>query len=431
MNFPFFLFSPGRPVALFLRLAILGAALGANCTPLTAEPIFPKTFDLTGISSSVTYSATRGYGFDLGTQPSTETPKPFYFSTDVPEGNYRVTITFGDAKTASEETLRSECRQLLLENLNTPAGTVVTRSFIVNVRTPALPPPPPNAPGGAAVRLNPREVGNLRWDDKLTLEFDGAAPRVTSITVEPARVPTVFLAGDSTVTDQPSEPAASWGQMLPRFFKPEVAVANHAESGETLKSFIASLRLAKILSQIQPSDYLFIQFCHNDEKKNWPQTYVEPRTTYKDYLRVFISEARLRGATPVLITSMQRRAFDKHAAIVNTHGDYPEAVRELAREQKVALIDLDRMSTEFYEALGPELSPIAFNQHGKDPTHHDNYGAYELAKCVVQGIRDAHLPLADQIVGDFTGFDPAHPDSPESFKLPASLANEAGSIRGN
>ena len=410
---------------------MLAAVVAANCTFLTAETILPKTFDLSALSTSVAYSAARGFGFDLGTRPSTETPVPFYFSVAVPEGNYRVTITFGDATTASEETLRCECRQLLLENLSTPAGTVITRSFIVNVRTPALPPPPSNAPGGTAVRLNPREVGNLRWDDKLTLEFDGAAPRVTSIAVEPTRMPTVFLAGDSTVTDQPNEPAASWGQMLPRFFKPEVAVANHAESGETLKSFIASLRLAKILSQIQPDDYLFIQFGHNDEKNKWPQTYVEPRTTYKDYLRVFISEARLRGATPVLITSMQRRTFDKKGAIVNTHGDYPEAVRELAREQKVALIDLERMSTTFYEALGPELSPIAFSQHGKDPTHHDNYGAYELAKCVVQGIREAHLPLADQIVEDFTGFDPAHPDFPESFKLPASLANEAGSIRGN
>jgi hypothetical protein len=141
----------------------------------------------------------------------------------------------------------------------------VTRDFIVNIRDSHLPPPEKNAPGGSAVLLNDREAGILRWDHKLTLEFNGAAPRVRSVVIAPVTVPTIFLAGDSTVTDQPYEPGASWGQMLPRFFKPVVAIANHAESGETLKSFISGLRLAKILCEIISGDYLFIQFGHNDE----------------------------------------------------------------------------------------------------------------------------------------------------------------------
>jgi lysophospholipase L1-like esterase len=406
-----------------LALLVAGAA--------SAAPFEPRTFDFSLLTAADAFSAARGYGFDLGTQPSAATPQPFFFSIAVPEGNYRVTVNFGDAQTASEETLRAECRQLLLEHLATPPGGFITRSFIVNVRTQDLPPPPKNAPGGSAVGLNGRETGLLRWDDKLTLEFDGAAPRVRSVRIEPADVPTIFLAGDSTVTDQPHEPAASWGQMLPRFFQSEVAIANHAESGETLKSFISSLRLAKILSQIKSGDYLFIQFGHNDEKKNWPQTYVEAATTYRAYLRVFIAEARLHGATPVLVTPMQRRTFDEHGKVRNTHGDYPAAVRDVAREEHVALIDLDRMSTAFYEALGPERAPLAFNQHGKDATHHDNYGAYELAKCVAQGIRDAQLPLAARLADDFAGFDPAHPDSPEVFTLPASLDHGSVDLRGN
>ncbi len=396
-----------------------------------AAPFEPRTIDLSRLSVADAYTSARGYGFDLGTHPSDTDPQPFFFSVAVPEGNYRVTVTLGDGRAPSEETLRAESRQLLLEHLVTPPGAFVTRSFIVNVRTPALPPPPKNAPGGSAVRLNPGEIGSLRWDEKLTLEFDGAAPRVQSIQVESADVPTIFLAGDSTVTDQPDEPAASWGQMLPRFFKPGVAVANHAESGETMKSFLTSLRLAKILSQIKAGDYLFIQFGHNDEKRNWPQTYVEAHSTYPAYLRVFIAEARLRGATPVLVTSMQRRTFDEHGNIRNTHGDYPAAVRAVAREEQVALIDLDRMSTEFYQALGPARAPLAFNQLGRDATHHDDYGAYELAKCVIQGIRDAHLPLAALIADDFIGFDPAHPDSPEAFALPPSLAHRSAELRGN
>jgi len=396
-----------------------------------AATIEPRSFDLSRLTPTDVYSSARGFGFDLGTRPSSTSPAPFYFSVAVPEGNYRVRITFGDARAASEQTVRAESRQLLLEHLATPPGVFVTRDFIVNVRTPVLPPPLKNAPGGTEVRLNSGEKGFLRWDEKLTLEFDGAAPRIRSITIEPAEVPTIFLAGDSTVTDQPYEPAASWGQMLPRFFRSEIAVANHAESGETLKSFITGLRLAKILSHIKSGDYLFIQFGHNDEKKIWPQTYVEAHTTYEAYLRVFIAEARLRGATPVLVTPVQRRTFDAHGKIRNTHGDYPAAVRSVAAEEHVALIDLDRMSTAFYEALGPERAPLAFNQQGKDATHHDNYGAYELAKCVVQGIRDAHLPLAALIAEDFPGFDPAHPDSPENFALPPGLARRSEELRGN
>ena len=414
----------------FRKLCCALFVAGAIAPPAAPSPP-PRVFDLPQLKGTDTFSAERGYGFDLGTQPSATAPQPCYFSVAVPEGNYRVTVTFGDAQAGSETTLRAENRQLLLEHLATAPGQFATRTFIVNVRTPRLAPPPKNAPGGSAVALNPREAGALRWDDKLTLEFDGAAPRVRSVGVEPAEVPTIFLAGDSTVTDQPYEPTASWGQMLPRFFKPAVAVANHAESGETLKSFISELRLAKILSLIKPGDYLFIQFGHNDEKRNWPQTYVEARTTYQAYLRAYIAEARLRGATPVLVTPMQRRTFDAHGRITNTHGDYPAAVREVAAETHVALIDLDRMSTAFYEALGPARAPLAFNNQGKDPTHHDNYGAYELAQCVVQGIRDARLPLASFIADDFTGFDPAHPDSPDTFALPASLAHGSEALRGN
>jgi lysophospholipase L1-like esterase len=410
-----------------LALALLTAATTGAATSQPSE----WSFDLTHLGSSDRFDPARGSGFDLNTSPDPKTNRPFYFSLAVPEGNYRVTIAFGASDAASDNTIKAESRQLLLEQLTTQPGEFVTREFVVNVRNAHVPPPEKNAPGGNAVLLNDREAGILRWDDKLTLEFNGAAPRIRSLKVEAASVPTVFLAGDSTVTDQPYEPGASWGQMLPRFFKPIVAIANHAESGETMKSFISGLRLAKILSQIKAGDYLFIQFGHNDEKKNWPQTYVEAHTTYKAYLKAFIAEAKLRGATPVLVTSMQRRNFDAQKKIKNTHGDYPAAVREVAHEENVALVDLEKMSIAFYEALGPDRSPLAFSAGGKDPTHHNNYGAYELAKSIVQGIREAKLPLADFMVEDFAGFDPAHPDAPESFHLPASPARSDVAPRGN
>lgn len=424
MSFP-------RLSGLFSLLSAVVATLLLATSLSATEGEGPRRFDFTQLKPGDSFDETRGYGFDLHTAPDAQSNRPFYFSVAVPEGNYRVTVTFGDPQSASDNTLKAESRQLLLEHLSTRPGEFATRDFIVNVRDAHVPPPEKNAPGGSAVLLNDREAGILRWDHKLTLEFNGAAPRVQSVVIAPASVPTIFLAGDSTVTDQPYEPGASWGQMLPRFFKPVVAVANHAESGETLKSFISGLRLAKILSQIKSGDYLFIQFGHNDEKKNWPQTYVEAHTTYKAYLKAFIAEARLRGATPVLVTPMQRRNFDAHHKIMNTHGDYPAAVREVAREEQVALVDLERLSIAFYEALGPEQAPLAFSAGGKDATHHNNYGAYELARGVIQEIRDARLPLAGWIVDDLPPFDAAHPDSPLDFKLPASPARSALAPRGN
>jgi lysophospholipase L1-like esterase len=391
-----------------------------------AGPVLP---DHVKVAPTDAFSSSRGFGFDLGTSPAAGR-QPFYFSALVPEGNYRVTVTFGGGPSASINTVKAESRQLMLERVETSPGETSTKSFLVNVRNSRIPPPEKNAPGGSAVILNDRETGILRWDDKLTLEFNGPAAGVTALAIERVEVPTVFLAGDSTVTDQNYEPGASWGQMLPRFL-PGVAVANHAESGETLKSFISGLRLAKVLSEVRAGDYLFIQFGHNDEKKSWPQTYVEATTTYKAYLKVFIAEARLHQVTPVLVTSMQRRNFDADGKIRNTHGGYPQAVREVAAEEHVALIDLEKMSVAFYEALGPAKSPLAFSAGGRDVTHHDNYGAYELAKCIVQGIRDAGLPLTKAIADDFAGFDPTHPDAPETFVLPASPQRSSVAPRGN
>jgi lysophospholipase L1-like esterase len=175
-------------------------------------------------------------------------------------------------------------------------------------------------------------------------------------------------------------------------------------------------------------DYLLIQFGHNDMKENWPQTYVEASTTYKAYLKVFIAEVRRRGATPVLVTPMQRRQFDGAGKIRNSLGDYPEAMRQTAREENVALIDLNAMSVAFYEALGPAKSTLAFADNGRDATHHSPCGAYELAKCVVEAIRAeavraeglhaTHFDLAQHLNGDAAHFDPAHPDPPESWSLP-------------
>lgn len=326
------------------------------------------------------------------------------FSVAASEGNYRVKLKLGSADRACVTTVKAESRRLMLEKVRTARGEFVTRTIMVNVRNPSI-------DGGGAVHLKDREKGTLHWDDRLSLEFLGSPACPVSAEIEKAAdIPTIFLAGDSTVTDQTKDPSASWGQMLTRFFGPTVAIANHAESGESLKSFIAEGRLEKVMSQIRAGDYLVIQFGHNDMKQNLPRTYVEPFTTYKAYLKLFIAEARLHGAIPILVTSMHRRNFDANGKIVNTLGDFPEAVRQTAKEENVPLIDLHSMSALFYEAMGPEKSPLAFAANGKDATHHNNYGAYELARMVVEGIKSAVPALAVHLTQDAGTYNPSQPD---------------------
>jgi lysophospholipase L1-like esterase len=232
-------------------------------------------------------------------------------------------------------------------------------------------------------------------------------PSLRALTIEPANVPTVYLLGDSTVCDQPAEPWASWGQMLPRFFKPEIAVANDAESGETIANSLRALRFEKVFSRMKPGDYLFVQFGHNDMKNHATNALA----VYKADLKLVVERTRSLGGTPVLVTSMERKAGLEGPTLMG----YPQTVRDVAREEHCALIDLNAMSLVFYRALGADLDK-AF----QDGTHHNNYGSYELAKCVVEGIQRAGLPLAKFIVPDFGGFDPAHPDSPANVHIPAS-----------
>lgn len=404
------------PFALLFPLVV--AALPA------ADPPPAPSFELGQVAGA--YSAERGHGFEFGTGAD---DRPWLFSIKVPEGNYAVTLELGSAAAGSVLTVKAESRRLMVERRVASAGQSPHLSFVVNVRRPDLRPPERNAPGGDRVVLNDREQGSFTWDEKLTLEVHAPRGAVTRISVSPVDVPTIYLAGDSTVTDQRFEDGASWGQMLPRMFGPAVAVANHAESGETLKSFVSGLRLAKVLERMRPGDWAFIQFGHNDQKRQWPQTYAEAGSTYDAWLKVFIAEVRLRGATPVLVTPPQRRSFDAAGRIRNSLGEYPAAVRRVAAEQQVALLDLERTSVALYEALGPERAPQLFADNGRDATHHNNLGAYLLAQGMAHAIRDARLPLAAHLVADLPVLDPT--TSPDTFALPPSPRRSAQRPRGN
>jgi lysophospholipase L1-like esterase len=292
------------------------------------------------------------------------------------------------------------------------------------------------------IKLKSRESDYLHWDNLLTLEFNDSLPKVCAVEITPNKAATtIFLAGNSTVVDQSREPWAAWGQMIPRFFEPgKMAIANYAESGETMKAFVREQRLQKLFSLAKPGDYLFIEFTHNDQKTGG--NHLDPFTTYKQTIKEWIGEARKRGMTPVLVTSMHRRNFDSSAHIINTLGDYPEAMRQMAAEEKAALIDLNAMSKTLYEAWGPEQSIRAFVHYPAhtfpgqetalaDNTHFSPYGAYELARCVVKGLAAANLPIAKYLIKDKIAFDPARPDAIEKFYWPLSAAVTAVKPDGN
>lgn len=409
----------------YLWIPLLG--LGLSATAQTGT----KTYLL---DEAPRYSEETGYGYDLVDPPAKDSKSPFFFSVRVPDGNYKVTVRLGSRKQAGITTVRAESRRLFIESVPTKKKEFIERTFIVNKRNTHI-------DGNEYVRIKPREKRKLNWDDKLTLEFNGSVPVCESITIEPAdtTVTTVFLCGNSTVVDQDNEPWASWGQMIPYFFDTNVCIANYAESGESANTFITAGRLKKALSQMKKGDYLFMEFGHNDQKQKGPGK--GAYYSFMTSLKTFIDEARLRGAHPVLVTPTQRRSFDPDGHIRDTHEDYPEAMRWLAEKENVPLIDLNEMTRTLYEAMGVEPSKRAFvhypagsypgqTQDFADNTHFNPYGAYEIARCIVEGLK-TQVPDLARHLKPFPTFDPAHPDNPDNFHWDDSPFTEIEKPDGN
>ena len=360
--------------------------------------------------------------------------QPCNWDLNLPDGNYRVTVTLGNKKKAGQTLVRAESRRHFVDLVKTKKGEQKTVSFVVNKHTPVI-------DGNTRVKLKPREVGYKNWDDSLNLSFCGPAVAVQSIHIQAVKnVTTVFLCGNSTVVDQEEEPWASWGQMITRWFGPQVAVANYAESGLSCTTFLAQLRLDKILSQLKKGDYVIVEFGHNDEKEKkdgdgaW--------YSYSRNLKIFVDRVRAAGGNIIFCTPTARRSFDADGHIINTHGDYPEAMKAVAQREQVPVIDLTQMTTTFYEALGVEGSKRAlvhypantFANQDKalaDNTHFNPYGAWEVAKMVVMGLKQISSPLADFLREDWQDFNPAQPDDPDSFVWYMSTGSNLTKPDGN
>ena len=348
-----------------------------------------------------------------------ESVAPINFSIRVPDGNYRVTVTLGSKKRAAQTVVRAESRRHYTDVVSTKKGKYQTVSFVVNKHEPQI-------DANRSVKLKPRELSYKNWDDVLNLQFCGPAPAVQRITIQPDTTAiTVFLCGNSTVVDQEQEPWASWGQMITRWFDNRVVIANYAESGLSATTFLAQLRLDKILSQLKKGDYVICEFGHNDEKEKkagdgaW--------YSYTRNLKIFVDRVREKGGNIIFVTPTARRFFeDDHKTLRNTHGDYPEAMRTVARRENVPYIELNGMTTTLYETLGFEGSKKALVHYPSntfanqpqplaDNTHFNPYGAWQVAKLIVMGLKQIHSPLVGYLRTDWQDYDPQHPDSVDAF----------------
>ena len=344
---------------------------------------------------------------------------PIYFSVKVPDGNYRVTVTLGSKKRAAQTVVRAESRRNFSDVISTKKGKFETLTFTVSKHEAKI-------DDKTSVKLKPREGSRKNWDDALNLQFCGPAPAVQRVTIEPDNEAlTVFLCGNSTVVDQEPEPWASWGQMITRWFDDRITINNYAESGLSATTFLAQLRLDKILSQLKRGDYVICEFGHNDEKEKkagdgaW--------YSYTRNLKIFVDRVREKGGNIIFVTPTARRFFnDDQKTLKNTHGEYPEAMKTVARRENVPVIDLTAMSTALYEALGFEGSKKALvhypaNTYPNQPkaladnTHFNPFGASEIAKMIVMGLKQINSPLAGYLRADWQDFDPSHPDNPDTF----------------
>lgn len=373
---------------------------------------------------------------DLSKVQNVKSNAPFTRNIEVPDGNYKVTVVLGSKKKAGKTVVRAENRRLMVDEVATKKGQFKTVEFVVNKRTPEI-------EKGKRVKVKDREKNYNTWDNAINLEFTGAAPAVKEVKIErDTTATTIFLCGNSTVVDQPYEPWASWGQMIPRWFGPEVAISNNAESGLTAGSFLGSYRLDKILTMMKKGDYVICEFGHNDQKEKMAGAGAWYNFSY--YLKIFIDKVRAKGGNIIFVTPTQRRRFDDatHSKILETHGDYPDAMRAVAKREGVPVIELHDMTRTFFETLGYENSKKALVHYpantfpGQDKpladnTHFNPYGAYEIAKMVVMGMKQLNLPIVKYLRSDWKDFNPAQPDDYNKFVWYNSVQQDVTKPDGN
>ena len=205
----------------------------------------------------------------------------------------------------------------------------------------------------------------------------------------PAHKIRMVIIGDSTVCNYPEKNVRrGWGMFIQGYFDTNrLEVINLALSGRSTKTFIKQGHWAAALKE--KPDYVLIQFGHNDSHAPSRPEATDAKTTYREYLKQYISESRAIGARPVLVTPMCRRIFDANGRIENGLLPYVEAMKAVAADEKVPLVDLNTASVDLCNKLGPKESLTLANDP-KDATHFCAKGAGEMARLVME-----QLPLVE------------------------------------
>lgn len=219
----------------------------------------------------------------------------------------------------------------------------------------------------------------------------------------------IYTIGDSTMADKKPDvfPETGWCQVLESYFDTGIKISNHAVNGRSSKSFIDENRWKTVLDSLKPGDYVFIQFGHNDEKEYDTTRYTKPFGTYTKNLEKFVNESRSKGVCPVLFTPIVRRKFGEDGLLMDTHGDYPEAVRRVAKAMNVPLIDLQKLTGDWISSVGDEASKefylwlapdVKFPEGRKDDTHLSEKGANMVAQLALKECVRQKLPISDRII---------------------------------
>ena len=299
-----------------------------------------------------------------------------YFRTDVPNaGNYTVKISLSCPDPQADVIVFSERRRCVLCHAHPGPDGRIHLAFTANV-----------------CPIIPRGKETVYSDGAADVTIAGAALKELSIREAP-EIPTVFILGDSTVTDQPADlpydPAScycGWGQMLPAFFQEGAAVSNHAHSGLTTASFRNEGHWDIVSGSLRPGDYVMMQFGHNDQKRKDLAAY----GGYAKNLTRYIEEIRAKGAVPILITPVSRSLWNAPGGQFNDLlKDWADACRTVAEKTETPLIDLHEQSMRFILEHGQEGSKPFF--HPDDYTHFNDFGGYLMADFVVQGLRKTGL----------------------------------------
>jgi len=308
------------------------------------------------------------------------------FKVDLPNGDYEVSLIAGDEEEEIEVGVKAESIQKI-EDTSVKAGEFVEEDF---------------------------EIALI--DGQLIIELTGENPKINALIIRelPTRSsadhPSVYIASDSTAQtyDAYWKPQAGWGQMLDRYFSSDVVIDNHAIGGRSSKTFYTEGRLDTILRDIQPKDYVFIQFGHNDSTKSRPERYVTVEQ-YKEYLETYVTGIRQRDGIPVLITPVGRRDFNSETNQFNvSFPEYVEGMEEVAADLDVLLVDLSTLSREYYNEIGLEGSRSVFLHADaglyeaypdgvQDDTHFQAYGAIQIARLLSEGIERLDTKLSDYV----------------------------------